>query len=877
MKRLLLTCYRCSSYTGLVVRAMSRSQHGSNGETVLSSLDTEQFQTAVNRLIDRHGALRTYIMPSGEQNIEPRQSIGRFELNCNRVYETDEELAMHRHEILEAFEHPNRASIFHIEALRYGADDEFRIFFLFDLIVADARALTILMNELWALYSNATVELPKLELTMPRYVALVKQRQNSAVQKAKEEQFWAKLCDQEPEDGGLYPYPQLPLAADPQHGEIQRYSSSIDAAKWQRIAELCGAEGLTPSSLLFACYCSILATWSSTKQFTMNVALFGRDTDLHAEAANLVGNLSSTMLVPVDVSPTAAPSLRALCKSLYTTTLNTMEHSVCTSGTDTMSRINNRDGTHYRAVAPFVFASVLDQRPTDVKNPFNWFGTTPSHTALTTPQVWLDVQVFDDVDGSLFFNWDAHVERFPEKLVETMFHAFRNRLEELAADGQRALDRRPVLPPNPKQKVHCLNEAALRPDLQPTLMHKAILEQAIATPHAAAVFDASSGLTFTFEKIVRLARSFAAAIVNVADRFYRKQSTKRSLPGRPVAVYMKKGWQQVVGCLAAHLAGCPYVPISKNQPPERIAGILADINALILLHDGRVNVDALNLSTSEGSLSSVRDILVAENTPEANLQGIHLDDVKPSDLAYIIFTSGSTGKPKGVMIPHSGGSNTCMDMNERFGVTAKDKVLSLAALSFDLSVYDIFGVMAAGGKLIMPDHELKGDPAHWLDLLEEHQVTVWNTAPPVMTMLLDLVAASSEAWERFSRLPLRLILLSGDFIPLTMAPTLRERLSTKDLSIISLGGATEASIWSCYYPIDSVDPQWKSIPYGRALGNQKMFVLDRETLELMPDLVSGEICIAGKGLACGYWGNEEKTRKAFVHCEAANGELIYHR
>ena len=107
-------------------------------------------------------------------------------------------------------------------------------------------------------------------------------------------------------------------------GEIQRYSSSIDAAKWQRITELCCAEGLTPSSLLFACYCSILATWSSTKQFTMNVALFGRDTDLHAEAANLVGNLSSTMLVPVDVSPKAAPSLRALCKVLYATTLNTM-------------------------------------------------------------------------------------------------------------------------------------------------------------------------------------------------------------------------------------------------------------------------------------------------------------------------------------------------------------------------------------------------------------------------------------------------------------------------------------------------------------------------------------------------------------------------
>ena len=154
---------------------------------------------------------------------------------------------------------------------------------------------------------------------MPRYVALVKQREQCRTE-GRRGAVSNKLCDQEPEDGGLHPHPQLPLAADPQHGEIQRYASSIDAAKWQRITELCCAEGLTPSSLLFACYCSILATWSSTKQFTMNVALFGRDTDLHAEAANLVGNLSSTMLVPVDVSPKAAPSQRALCKVLYTNT-----------------------------------------------------------------------------------------------------------------------------------------------------------------------------------------------------------------------------------------------------------------------------------------------------------------------------------------------------------------------------------------------------------------------------------------------------------------------------------------------------------------------------------------------------------------------------
>ena len=109
----------------------------------------------------------------------------------------------------------------------------------------------------------------------------------------------------------------------------------------------------------------------------------------------------------------------------------------------------------------------------------------------------------------------------------------------------------------------------------------------------------------------------------------------------------------------------------------------------------------------------------------------------------------------------------------------------------------------------MPNHDLKGDPKHWLDLLEEHAVTVWNTAPPVMTMLLDYVASSNVARERFSKLRLRLVLLSGDFIPLKTAPSLKQLLPNTNLVVCSLGGATEASIWSCYHVIDNVLPEWK--------------------------------------------------------------------
>merc|ERR1719421_598642 len=97
--------------------------------------------------------------------------------------------------------------------------------------------------------------------------------------------------------------------------------------------------------------------------------------------------------------------------------------------------------------------------------------------------------------------------------------------------------------------------------------------------------------------------------------------------------------------------------------------------------------------------------------------------VKLGELAYVIFTSGSTGVPKGVAISHRGAANTCADINSRFGIGASDVVLSLASLAFDLSVYDLFGLMAGGGRLVMPDPSLARDPEHWLDLLEKERVT----------------------------------------------------------------------------------------------------------------------------------------------------------
>ncbi len=329
-------------------------------------------------------------------------------------------------------------------------------------------------------------------------------------------------------------------------------------------------------------------------------------------------------------------------------------------------------------------------------------------------------------------------------------------------------------------------------------------------------------------------------------------------PDRPVAVVARKGWQQVAAVLGVLMSGAAYLPVDADLPEERLA---------LLLRQGEVGV-ALTQSAMIDRIAWPAGV-----TPLA-VDAIEPGAARPApatgpdtDLAYVIFTSGSTGTPKGVMIEHRAAQNTVADINARFGIGPKDRVLGLSSLSFDLSVWDIFGILGAGGTLVLPDPDRLRDPAHWAALARRHQVTVWNSVPALMVMLLALAETEPGAWPR----TLRLALLSGDWVPVGLP----DRLRAQDprLEAVSLGGATEAAIWSIAYPIGRVDPSWRSIPYGRPLANQRFHVLGGDGADL-PDHVPGELHIAGVGLARGYWRDAAQSAAAFID-HPRSGERLY--
>ncbi|MEV4203212.1 amino acid adenylation domain-containing protein, partial [Micromonospora globbae] len=288
---------------------------------------------------------------------------------------------------------------------------------------------------------------------------------------------------------------------------------------------------------------------------------------------------------------------------------------------------------------------------------------------------------------------------------------------------------------------------------------------------------------------------------------------------------------QVVAVLGVLAAGGVYVPVGVDQPAARRDRILTRAGVRTIVGAGGVS--------PEGDGGAPLDAPVP---------------VDPAALAYVIFTSGSTGEPKGVEVSHAAAVNTLAAVCERFDVGPDDRVLAVSALDFDLSVFDIFGLLGAGGALVLVGEDQRRDARAWLRLVNGHGVTVWNTVPALLDMLLT--AAGEDPLG-----DLRLALVSGDWVGLD----LRDRLVARrpDARLIALGGATEAAVWSNAFEVGEVPAHWRSIPYGFPLPNQRYRVVDGRGRDC-PDWVVGELWIGGAGVAAGYRGDAERTAQRFV-------------
>lgn len=240
------------------------------------------------------------------------------------------------------------------------------------------------------------------------------------------------------------------------------------------------------------------------------------------------------------------------------------------------------------------------------------------------------------------------------------------------------------------------------------------------------------------------------------------------------------------------------------------------------------------------------------------------------DVCYTIFTSGSTGAPKGVVVTHRSAVNLIDWVNRTFEVGPADKLLFVTSFCFDLSVYDVFGVLAAGATVRLASAAELAEPDTLVDLLEREAITIWDSAPAALAMVMPFVQAREPA----GRDTLRLALLSGDWIPVPLPDQIRAAFPNAE--VVSFGGATECTVWSNDYRVRDVDPAWPSIPYGKPMQNARYYVLDGD-LRPCPLGAEGDLYIAGTCVALGYSAAAPLTAAKFLPDPGAvrPGERMY--
>jgi amino acid adenylation domain-containing protein len=804
--------------------------------------NAERFEAALHKVIERHDMLRCIVLPEGRQRIlqqvppyrvksldfrglEPAAAAAQSEEIRGRMSHM-----MHRSDRWPLFDFV----ISHLDTHRS------RLHISLDMLIADGRSFEILFGELALLYCNPGATLPPLDLTFRDYLLAFNALEHTdAFRKSRE--YWLKRLPTMP------PSPELPLAINPAAVQSPRYirrSARIDAATWKSLKAKGSRISLTPSGVLLAAYAEVLSIWSKNPRFTINLTLFNRP-PLHEQANDIIGDFTSVSLQEVDNSKPESFESRA--KRLKEQLWQDLDHRDF-GGVRVLRELSALQGTGPKAIMPVVFTSLLNLADRSEESTWaNRIGQT-GFAISQTPQVYLDFIVNED-RSELVISWDAVEELFPAGMLDDMFEAFQHLLRNLAtkeSSWQRTLVENALeLIPAAQMKIRRRVNATESP-VSDELLHTLFLKQVASNPKQIAI--RSPKRQFTYEEVCRRAG-------RVEEELLRRNVG----PNDVVAVLMEKGWEQAVAVLGIHFAGGAYLPIDSELPAERQRYLIADAKVKVVLIQSAVQDHA---SVPEG----VDVLAVDQLEPGEASAPVPRRRQKPEDLAYIIYTSGSTGNPKGVMIDHRGAVNTILDVNQRFGIGPQDRVLALSKLSFDLSVYDIFGLLAAGGTIVFPTASLALDASHWAQLVLSEKITVWNTVPALMQLLVE----QAQNGESIGK-TLRVVMMSGDWIPINLPGQIRKLLP--QAKIISLGGATEASIWSILYPIEQIDPNWKSVPYGKPMLNQTFHVLSAAKAPC-PAWVPGQLHIGGIGLAKGYWQDERKTDASFG-LNSVTGERLY--
>jgi len=708
-------------------------------------------------------------------------------------------------------------------------------------IIADGWSMAVLIKEMVTLYaafrSGKSSPLPPLPIQYADFALWQREHlQGRALDRLLS--YWKQRLGPTP--------PVLELPSDRPRPAVQSFNGAtiwfeLPHSLYEQLKNLCQQQGVTLFMCLLAAFKILLHRYSSQSDICVGTPVANRN---RAETEELIGFFVNTLALRSDLS--GDPTFQELLERIRETAMGAFEHQ------DLPFEKLVEELQPERDLSRSPLFQVMFTLQNAVFPNLQLPGLNVSVQEVDSGTVKFDLLLSLEENNGLRGKLEYATDLFETATMQRLLGHFRTLLAGIVANPHQRLSRLPLLTESERQQLlsdwqpGSLELRATGPnsrvsDTTPAV-HHLIAAQAKRTPAAIAVVCGDQQLNY--EELNRRANQLA--------HYLNKAGVG---PGVIVGLYLERSLEAVIGLLGILKAGGVYLPLDPAYPQDRLAFMLKDARARVVLTQRDLAATLPELDNARVLAIDVEWPAIARESGENVPLALHREDA-----AYVIYTSGSTGRPKGVLISHGALAGHCLRMKEYYELTPADRVLQFAALNFDASLEQMLPTLLAGAQLVLREASL-WPPAEFHRKIAAYALTVINLPTAYWQELAQLWSAAPEMVANTS---LRLVIIGGDEMPRATLQ-LWQKTPLKRVRLLNAYGPTETTITATIFevPHEFAADGHQRVPIGRPLAERTAYILDRNG-QLVPVGIPGELHLGGEGLARGYLRRPDLTAEKFI-------------
>jgi len=787
-------------------------------------LNRNRLEGAFKKLIKRHESLRTSFEIVNEEIVQKIYKEVNFSISC--IEEKEDKADEIVKGYIKSFD-LSKAPLLRVGLIKL-AEDKHILMADMHHIISDGVSMGILTKEFAELYEGK--ELPELRIQYKDYAAWQNEMISSEVMK-KQEEHWLNTFHGEvpvldlPTD---YPRPSL------QSFEGDRITYSINKEITEGIRKIAKEAGATIYMVLLSGFNILLSKYSGQEDIIVGSPIAGRH---HSDLENIIGMFVNTLAMRN--YPEGSKTVIEFIEEVKTNALKAYENQDY-QFEELVEKIGVKRDLSRNPLFDVMLAmqntemgeiglNGVSIKPYDMKNRIAKFDITVSAV---------------ETEDSIEMDIEYCTKLYKKETIERMMGHFINILGKVSQNPDIILEQIEMISEEEKHKLlYEFNNTYAEYPKDKTI-HELFEEQAAKTPdNIAAVYEDK---VLTYRELNRKANQLARVL---RDNGAGADSI--------VGIMVERSLEMIVGILGILKAGGAYLPIDPEYPEERKQYILEDSKANLLI----IQKHFRDKVQYKGTVIEIEDSMNQRDASNLEIQN------KPEDMAYIIYTSGTTGKPKGAMIEHRNVVRLMKNDKLQFEFSETDVWTMFHSYCFDFSVWEMYGALLYGGKLVIVPKLTAKDTGEYLKLLKKEEVTVLNQTP---TAFYNLI--SEEMKEEGKELKLRYVIFGGEALKPLMLKEWKRKYP--EAALINMYGITETTVHVTYKEIGETEIAENRSNIGRPIPTLTTYIMDKNR-KLAPVGVPGELCVGGEGVCRGYLNRPELTAEKFVQNPYRPDEIIY--